>query len=209
MIRINLLGEEAVADDSNNALIAGYVGSLVLTALLCLYLHMSVSGEIREFTQQKEGLERDLRVLKQTTNEVHELEKKRDDLKSKLTVIALLKKSKVGPVHVMEAINDAIPERAWVTDVKEKEGEMMIVGLALDNISVSDFVKQLQGSEYFPSVEIVESKSAQWRDAVIRQFSLRSKVNYAGRILPVANQVSPGGATSSTGSAPAKSGTVS
>jgi len=185
MIRINLLGEEAVSDNSGNGLIAGYVGSLVLTVLLCLFFRMSIAADISAFTQERDGLERDLRILKQTTSEVRELEKRRDDLKAKLTVIALLKKSKAGPVRVMDSINNAIPERAWVLDVKEKARDMTIQGMALDNISVSDFAKQLMASEFFQNVEIIETKSATWKDATVRQFIIKARVNYAGRIIPV------------------------
>jgi len=185
VIRINLLGEETVSGNSGNGLIAGYVGSLVLTVLLCLFFRMSIAAEISAFTQERDGLERDLRILKQTTTEVRELEKRRDDLKAKLTVIALLKKSKAGPVRVMDSINDAIPERAWVLDVKEKARDMTILGMALDNISVSDFAKQLMASEFFQNVEIIETKSATWKDATVRQFTIKARVNYAGRILPL------------------------
>jgi type IV pilus assembly protein PilN len=204
MIKINLLGEETVSDTSGHGLIAGYVSSIVLAVLLGFFFRMSIVGEIAEFKQTRDALERDLRVLKQTTAEVRELEKRRDELKAKLTVIALLKKSKAGPVHVMDAINSAIPERAWVLDVREKARDMTIQGMALDNISVSDLAKQLMASEFFQNVEIVETKTAAWKDAMIRQFTIKARVNYAGRILPVdsgsqsAAVASSGGAASSS-----------
>jgi type IV pilus assembly protein PilN len=201
MIRINLLGEETVSDNSGQGLIACYAGSLVLAVLLCLFFRISIAEEITEYKQTRDALERDLRILKQTTAEVRELEKRRDELKAKLTVIALLKKSKAGPVHVMESINNAIPERAWVVDAREKGRDMTIQGMALDNISVSDFAKQLMASEFFQNVEIIETKTALWKDATIRQFTIKARVNYAGRILPAtaADQSKP---LASTGSAP-------
>jgi type IV pilus assembly protein PilN len=184
MIRINLLGDEARDSNSSQGIIVGYVASLVGLVLLCVYLNISVSGEIAELTQRREQLDRDLRLLKETTAEVQDLEKRRSELKEKLTVIALLRKSKRGPARVLDEINSAIPERLWLTDIQEKGGEMRIVGKALDPIAITDFSTKLRESEFMPHVRLEKFDAANWRDAEVREFALKLKVNYAGRILP-------------------------
>lgn len=184
MIRINLLGDEARDSNSAQGIIVAYVASLVGLVLLCVYLNISVNGEISDLSQRREQLDRDLRLLKETTAEVQDLEKRRSELKEKLTVIALLRKSKRGPARVLDEINNAIPERVWLTDVQEKGGEMRIIGKALDPIAITDFSTKLRESEFMPQVRLEKFDAANWRDAEVREFALKLKVNYAGRILP-------------------------
>jgi Tfp pilus assembly protein PilN len=186
MIRINLLGEEALADNSHNGFIGAYVASLVAIVIFCFYLNISVRSEISELTQRQTQLDRDLSNLKETTAEVAVLEARRSELKEKLTVIALLRKSKRGPARVLDEIINSVPPRVWLTELQEKGGEMSIVGKALDPIAITDFSSKLRESEYFPQVRLEKFDAADWKDAELREFSLRARVNYAGRILPKA-----------------------
>ena len=203
MIRINLLGEDAVSDNSHQGFIAGYVGSLVALVLLCLYLNMSMTGELQDMTQQRDQLDRDLKSLKEATAEVDGLEKRRVELKDKLTVIALLRKSKRGPARVLDEINTATPDRVWITELVEKSGDMKISGKALDPIAITDFSTKLRASEFLPSVRLEKFDSANWKDAELREFSLKLRVNYAGRILPKqASEGAPADPAEAAASAP-------
>jgi hypothetical protein len=127
------------------------------------------------------------------------LESKREDLNNKLAVIATLRRSKVGPVRVLDDLNMAVPERAWLSEIKEASGLLKINGVALDNQTVSLFMKDLEASDYFDNIELVESKQAlakasdpsqlldltkgESSDSVkINQFALQTRVLYAGKL---------------------------
>ena len=60
----------------------------------------------------------------------------------------------------------------------------LLVGLALDYITIADFMRNLEKSDYFKSVELVEARVSQWKDVVMQQFSLNLKVSYEGSIKP-------------------------
>ncbi len=192
MIRINLLGDDAKVDHSHNGFIAGFAGSMVALVILCFYLSLTIGDEVSHLTAKRQLLDRDLRLLKETTAEVQDLEKHRAELKEKLTVIALLRKSKRGPARVLDEINNAVPPRVWLTDIQEKGGEMRIVGKALDPIAITDFSTKLRESEFMPQVRLEKFDAANWRNAELREFSLKLRVNYAGRILPKESAGVPG-----------------
>lgn len=192
MIRINLLGEEAEVDNSGTLFIAGYLTSLAILIVGAFFFRSTLVSSIDELTRSKQVLEGQLSQLKEVTQEVRDLEKKRDDLKAKLTVIAVLNKNKSGPVRVIDALNMAVPERAWITEVSERDHQMKLVGLALENLTVTTFAKQLGASDYFPKVDIIETKSTEWKGTSIKGFVMQAKVNYSGRVLPVTNVAAVG-----------------
>ncbi|MBX7143746.1 MAG: PilN domain-containing protein [Oligoflexia bacterium] len=182
MIKINLLGEDTVVDNSHNLLIAAYVASLLVCLGIFYYLNDSISVEVAQKTTEAGKLERQLAALQETTKEVKELDRKRAELNDKLVVIATLKRNKVGPVKVMDDLNMSLPERAWLTDIKESGSILRISGFALDNQTIATFMKDLQASEYFTSVDLVETKQVEERGVKVKDFTLDAKISYTGKL---------------------------
>lgn len=182
MIKINLLGDDSAVDNSGRLMLMAYAASVVVFFVICAVLNSSAGGEIQALNQQVEELDGKLARLKVVTAEVKDLEKKRKGLNDKLVVIALLKKNKRGPVRVLDDLNSALPERSWLLDAKESGNSIRLTGMALDNETIATLMKQLESSDYFDGVELVESRQATREGARIRAFAINSRVNYAGKI---------------------------
>jgi type IV pilus assembly protein PilN len=216
MIKINLLGDETVIDTSGTWFLIAYVFSVVATVLCCALLYFSAASSIQDYTSQADDLDTQLRKLKETTQEVHELEKKKKDLADKTNVIAILKKNKLGPVRILDDLNTALPDRAWLTDLRETGGLMRISGYALDNQTIAAFMKALEFSNYFESIDLGESREVDKDGTKIKEFTLLTKVVYSGLQKKVEPGVSPAGSVTpspspalSAGSAPAAASAAS
>lgn len=183
MIKINLLGTDGTIDSSKPLQLVAYCSCLVLTVGILFYIQNSVSSAIFDLTQDKERLQLQLDNLKKTTQEVRNLERKKDDLRLKLSVIAKLKKSKTGPVRVLDDLNASLPEKSWLLEVKESGGVMRIVGLALDNQTIAGFMQELDESDYFEKVDLVEARQSDWKSVKMKRFTLQAGVNYVGKLL--------------------------
>lgn len=181
MIKINLLGEETSSDSKAPILIASYIGSVLVLLILGFFMRASVISQIEDKNTEKQNLEGRLAQLKKTTKEVNELELKQKELANKLLVIAILKRSKTGPVNVLDNINSAVPDRAWLTELNETHSEMIVKGVALDNQTVAALAKQLEQSPYFVKADIDEVKAAQDQNVRVSEFILKTKVSYSGR----------------------------
>ena len=145
MIRINLLGEKE--DKRGIYTVQGllFASSLLLTAGFCFLVQNNAANELDNIRGEKMTLTTKLTKLKDKTKKVEGLEAKRKTLKEKLTTIATLKLKKHGPVHVLDDLNSAVPERIWITAVKEKSGGALeISGIALDNQTITQFIKDLE-----------------------------------------------------------------
>lgn len=180
MIRINLLGDDTVVDSSSKKIIAGYVASLVALLVVFYTLNVSMSGEIERLSRDIEEKEAELVQLQKVTKEVKDLEQKEAEYNNKIQVISNLKKSKLGPVRILDDLNGAVPEHAWISSVKEEGGFMRIDGKAIDNQTIAGFMLKLEGSDYFKSIDLGETRQADERGVKIKAFSLNTVVSYAG-----------------------------
>ena len=179
MIKINLLGERQ--DKSNvygmNMFVLAF--GLVLTFGACFYAHQHIQGRLELAQDEQRELERNLRELKKITAKVEGLEQKRRTLKEKLLTIARLKSKKKGPIHILDDLNKAIPDRAWLRGIEEKDGGIEIDGTALDNQTVAVFMHSLEQSPYFKDVDLNYSTEVirQEDNVKLKEFSLAAKLS--------------------------------
>lgn len=180
MIKINLLGDSTVIDHSGRYLVAGFVAVLIFCLGTFYYLDSSISQKIEDDIARSRSLQNDLDRIKKITKEVRDLEEKKAEYNRKLVVIAQLKKSKAGPVRVLDDLNKALPEKAWLTEVKESDGTLQITGRALDNQTVAQFIRDLEQSEYFGERSREVLKQIDLDGVKIKEFSFLTKIFYAG-----------------------------
>jgi type IV pilus assembly protein PilN len=180
MIKINLLGNETVRDNTGKFIVGGFAASLVLLLAIFFGAYSILDSSVTELREQETQLKAQLETLQKTTSEVKDLESKEKEYNEKLIVIAKLKRNKIGPVRVLDDLNKAMPERAWVTGVKESAGLMRIEGKALDNPTIAVFMKDLDVSNFFDSVDLFETKQVEERGVKIKEFVLNASVSYTG-----------------------------
>jgi len=62
-------------------------------------------------------------------------------------------------VHVLDKISRSLPERLWLTEMKQTGAEFVIAGFATSLTALSDFVANLESTKWFKRpVEIVDSQ---------------------------------------------------
>ncbi len=181
MIKINLLGDDTAIDNTANLIIAGYIASIGLTVGICFFVYTSVSSTIGRHQSEIERLEGRLTQLKKITSEVAGLETKKKELHDKLAVIATLKKSKNGPVRVLDDLNMSLPDKSWMHEVNERGDSFSIKGSAVDNQTIAILMKNLESSDYFSGVDLIETKLETHLGVKIKNFTINTKVSYAGK----------------------------
>lgn len=180
MIRVNLLGDSTEIDPSGLLIFIGYVAALVLLVFVFVLVHMNTLSSISALEPEISSLQRRLDEIRNTTKEVRELDKKRSELKEKTEIISLLKRSKRGPVRVLDDLNTAIPEKCWISEATEDNGRFKISGLALEDQSVADFMTALDASNFYSKVELVETKGVEKAGFKLKSFIIETTLHYAG-----------------------------
>lgn len=190
MIRINLLPlKETQRAVGQRQQVSVALLSLSV-ALLIMVVPFVVQGrKLSRLDDRIATLRQEIIQLNEQTREVHDLDKKKKELASKLKIIDDLNQKRVGPLHVMEALSAAAPEKLWLVEFKEVRGQANITGLALDNQTIATFLRQLNQSMYFVKVDLDEAalQSQPTRGVVeqagsgFKRFIIKAGIDYFGQ----------------------------
>jgi type IV pilus assembly protein PilN len=157
VIKINLLPVrqtkklEAVRRE---VIIAALLGVFVVAACMALWGAVQLRLAAAESANAK--LQKEIDVLGEDAARVDVMEKYKLDHERKLAVIGDLRAQKTGPVHMMDEIAIAAPEKLQLMRIEERRGAVKMEGAAVSNEVISQFLSALESSDYFAQVYLVD-----------------------------------------------------
>jgi type IV pilus assembly protein PilN len=166
MIRINLLAVDRERSTKRGALIPAaqrvtIAASLILigTALFVGWWFWSLhQASVRVDADLVKG-EREMQQLRSVLAQVQKFEASKAQLQQRVTLIEQLRRGQSGPVHILDEISKAVPERLWLTDMTQKGDDIILAGMTTSLTGLSDFVANLEGSTWFKKpIDIVDSQ---------------------------------------------------
>jgi type IV pilus assembly protein PilN len=164
MIRINLLGTERARVRSRagitdaQKITAGGLLILLLTAGYIGWTYWDMRQEDARLDQEIAAAEAEQQRLRGVLAEVDRFEAYRAALTQRVALIEQLRRSQTGPVHMLDEISRALPDRLWLVELTQKGDEVSIDGRTNTLSALTDFVANLQNSQYFRRpVEIVST----------------------------------------------------
>jgi type IV pilus assembly protein PilN len=103
--------------------------------------------------------EREMQQLRSVLAQVQKFEASKAQLQQRVTLIEQLRRGQSGPVHILDEISKAVPERLWLTDMTQKGDNIVLAGMTTSLTGLSDFVANLESSTWFKKpVDIVDSQ---------------------------------------------------
>jgi len=155
MIRINLLPVKAAQKKEKlRGQLLVLALSIILVSAACTAVYVSLLGKVSAVEQDNAQKEEEINRLRNVIGEVSRFKKLQQELQGKLDVLDKLKEGKVGPVHLLDELSTAMPEKVWVTTFKESAGAISVAGVGLNEESVAEFLRLLEESPYYKSVEL-------------------------------------------------------
>lgn len=160
MIRVNLLAVRAARKKEN---VRRQVSIFFLTTFfgICAmgYFYFSLNGTIGKLTDQISSAQQELAELEVISRKVKEIQDKLNKLNAKMDIIQKLDTNRTGSVRIMDALTSlVVAQKMWLTTLKETGGMMTLNGVAVDNKTIADFMRRLEGSPYFDQINLVSSK---------------------------------------------------
>jgi len=167
MIKINLVAEitpQAAARRAKKREISlgAKQGDILLLSILLvsfivvggMWYHLSSKKTRLEQRQAQLRVERD--KLKVFIDKVAELEKKREALQHKIKIIDDLKRNQHGPVRIMDEVSRALPDLLWLDNMTVKGNVVTLVGKAMDENAVANYISNLDASPFFQEPSLVD-----------------------------------------------------
>ena len=165
MIRINLIAVER-ARARKRILIpaairvtAGATIILLGTAALIGWWFWSLRQESIRVDADLVRAESETRQIRSVLEQVRKFESQRALLQQRVTLIEQLRKGQYAPVHLLDEISKSLPDRLWLSELKQTGGDFAISGVTDSLTAVSDFVANLESTKWFKKpVEIIDSQ---------------------------------------------------
>lgn len=177
MIRINLLPVKAAQKKEqarNQIIVAG--AFLLVTCGVCYFLYDNLQGQIAQLDATISRTRTEIKNLEKKIGEVNKYKKLQEDLQNKLNVLADLKESKAGPVHLMDELIEALPDKLWVNQLVQKGDSISLAGVGLTEDDVATFMTRLEASPYYRNVELKVTKQKVQDGLRLQNFELSCRM---------------------------------
>jgi len=201
MIRVNLLGsQEAVGGGGLGESFGGGEGPekkgiVVGIAILGIAIGAIAWGwlgstrEINQLDEEINEMTQEKTRLAPIIAQVEEYQAKLTELEEKERLIERLKNERQGPVRMLDALSAELPDFVWLTDLVQRGTQVTIDGMAASLVSVADYIRKLEDSEWFENVELVDASVNTRQEQEFTEFQLRTQL-----VTPSADPQSAGGA---------------
>lgn len=182
MIRINLLrvdkapsGPSAFEGLAANRL--HFVGAAIMLAALggVGWWYTSVQAQIAGAAAAIQQAQAERQRLAPVLEELKQFEEQRAQMQQRVALIEQLRKGQHSPVTLLDQVSRSLPERLWLTSLKQVGADVTIAGRTTTLTSLSDFIGNLEGSGAFTRpVEIVNSEVEKAGDLDIVTFEVKA-----------------------------------
>jgi type IV pilus assembly protein PilN len=212
MIRINLLpqkrGSAAASSASGKVWGYAYLGAVSVWCLALAFVYFGVVSDLEQAQAQNAEVERQVKLVKDQSGNLEELQKQLEQSKQLEAVVKGLKDARQGPHRMLlelssilspnkgptidpaklEDLRKSNPEagisagwdtrRLWVTGFEENSRNCRIIGEARNNEDIAEFLRRLALSSVFDDVVLVRTGVPRGGAAGLVAFELTCKVRY-------------------------------
>jgi type IV pilus assembly protein PilN len=144
MIRINLLPVRQVKKREISRQFLVLVAVVVILAVVVNYgVYERLDKEVARSEQMMSQTRARIAELEKVIGEVNNINRRKKEVEDKLKVLSDLRKSRSGPVRLLDALATAIPKKVWLTDFDERSNAVKIQGIAGSHDDVAEFMRGL------------------------------------------------------------------
>jgi len=173
MIRINLLPVRAAQrKEKLRTQVSVLCLSLLFACIVCGAEYVRMNNKINDKIDEVTVAEQEINQLKKKIGEVSRYKKLQGDLKKKLEILQVLKEDKAGPVHLLNELSLALPEKLWITDFSTKGNLVDIKGVCFSEKIVAEFMRNLEESAYYRNVDLGVTEQASVNGVKLQKFTL-------------------------------------
>ncbi|MFQ5881720.1 MAG: PilN domain-containing protein [Candidatus Methylomirabilales bacterium] len=178
MIRVNLLStvaRKAAAGRDWRPIVGGVLAVLILLGMG--YGWWTFSSEAAALQGRIQSIKAEISQLGAEAKKVdqHKADKKR--LEDKLKAIRALLTSQTTPLHLLQAVNDELPDEVWLTSLANTRSTLVIQGYSFSDFGIADLMIRLSRiTRLFAEVELVVSQQVEVQKVPLKRFEIICRV---------------------------------
>jgi Tfp pilus assembly protein PilN len=183
MIRINLLKPETkevrepvptglpkVPKERKKASVGAIIFLLLLVSLAGYYFYQH--WEMQKERQLIAQAQQEKNELQYVVAKLEEVKLQKANLEMKINLIRQLKANQDVAVKIMDEINRRIPDYVWLKEASYDGQNLKLKGEAISNNLIADFISNLERSETFGTVNLIDSVQKSQGSAVFLEFNM-------------------------------------
>jgi type IV pilus assembly protein PilN len=184
MIRINLLAVDRgpVKKTRGAAVVTAAQRVTIAAALILLSTLVAVGWWYWSLHTTSSRLEDEIakaeieaQQLRSVLAQVQKFETRKAVLQQRVSLIEQLRRGQTAPVHVLDEVSRALPDRLWLISMAQHGQDFTIEGRTTSLTALSDFVANLEASAWFKRpVEILDSQVDQTAAGDLVRFTMRA-----------------------------------
>ena len=173
MIRINLLvGREERKRASIRKEVVVFVLVLVLVLAGIGVVQWMSARQREDLIIQIRNAEDELKRLEIIKREINKAKANKKILQEKLKIIETLNENRTRPILIMHFLASKIPDKMWLKSLNKNDRNLTLEGIALDDETIANFMKRLQQSEIFATVELVVTERVTIEKLNLKKFTM-------------------------------------
>lgn len=178
MIRINLLPYWEFKKQTKTRLAAVIAVSVcLLFVVLLVSFHTFMVLRLSRIEDETAAARARLEQLTKITADLDQYKMDMDTFRKKISVIEKLEKGRTRSAGIMELFSKQnIKGQMWLTFLSRSEGDLRVEGMAMNNAVVADFMKNLEQTGRFTSVDLLSAKQATLSGVKLMNFMLSCKL---------------------------------
>ncbi|MGH7473625.1 MAG: PilN domain-containing protein [Candidatus Methylomirabilales bacterium] len=173
MIRVNLLPKAGRAATGGDWRTVGTgFGGLGLLAVLGALWWM-VSSQASSLEGQITSIQTEIKRLEVVAKQVDQYKAEKKLLEERLRVIQTLLVSQSIPVHLMQVLNDELPDEIWLNSISMTGNKLILRGYSFTDIGIANFMTRLgKKAPLVREVELVVSEQAELQKVPLKKFEV-------------------------------------
>jgi type IV pilus assembly protein PilN len=184
MAHINLLPwREELRAQKQKEFVTTTAVSAVMAVVLVFAAHMYVNGNIEHQNQRNNFIQAEIDILNQRIERIEELESMKQGLLARMNVIQDLQSSRPESVHLMDELVRSLPDGVFLNTLRQRNKNLTMEGIAQSNARVSDYMRNIDTSEWFSNPHLDLIKTTESNRRRIANFTLRG-TQKARAVLP-------------------------
>ena len=182
MIRINLLAVERgrakrrFGIDLGQRVTLACGGISVAVVVIMAWQGLALRREMAGLDVQLRSIDGELATLSDVVVRRNEFETQGAELARRVALIEELREGQGGPVRMLDQVSRALPAGVWLTEMRQEDADLTILGRSTSLSVLSDLVIALERSGYFVlPVTVVDSQLESQAGADVVRFELRAE----------------------------------
>ncbi|NIO05246.1 MAG: hypothetical protein GTN74_11740, partial [Proteobacteria bacterium] len=124
-----------------------FVLAMVLVLVGIGFAQWMSSRQREAVVTQIRDAEAELKRLEVIKRKINKAKANKKILQEKLNIIDTLNLNRTRPIQIMSLLASKIPEKMWLKSLDKKNDKLTLQGVALDDETIANFMKELQQSK--------------------------------------------------------------